>query len=139
MQIPELFVETLSSCIFSFSSSIFLAKIFLDTFKESDWNLPSSRLNSNNTVSYDIQQISSQFQTHNILNLNRKRKTKLHQEKTKYSKNNQVINNKTRFNSQFTFGIVNFLKQPNVFFLPRISFYIAIKRNFPSIFYFINK
>jgi len=80
-------------------------------------------------------------QTLNILDLNRKRKAKQHQEKTKYSKNNQVVNNRTRFNSPFTFGnwYSKFSEQPNVFFLPRISFYIAIKRNFPLIFHFINK
>jgi hypothetical protein len=56
-RLPKLFVEAIGNCCCSFSSTISLGKIILDTLKVGNWNLSPNRLNRNHTVSCNIQKM----------------------------------------------------------------------------------
>lgn len=64
--LPKLLFQAIGTSSRSFPSSIFLLKIILNTIQKGEWQLPTSRFNSNNTIGYNKkknQVIESQIHT----------------------------------------------------------------------------
>jgi len=50
LKVPEFFVQAVGFSSGSFSTTVSLVEILLDSLQESHWYLPPSRFNNNNTI-----------------------------------------------------------------------------------------
>lgn len=64
--VPKLFVQAICNSSCSFSSTISLVEILLNSLQKGNWNLPASRFNSNHTIGCSNQTSSSIVNTISI-------------------------------------------------------------------------